>query len=308
MKDAVRKYGWGTIIGLQVILLAMAAFSLLLASGSATLVFVEHDYLPAFLCGLSAAGLGWPTTLLLRRFYRALAGKALDPPTTKPANADWLTGRLYDDQRGRWMLLLIFILVFAGGLSFVLIQNAPKPGSDAGFYAVPLWTALFWSPLFATLLNWMIKLLRAERMFGKGELRLVEGAGRLGSTFQGRFIVHGSAGIKEGLRAEISCRRYDFRHRRTNHQSHDADLLWWSEIEFNADTVGRIGQDGLPVNFQIPHDLPPSGTDERTRHTEWLLEITSLPSSRHLIQFTWTIPVLKPGVSLESVVLTGQRP
>lgn len=296
MKDVAKKHGWGTIIGLQIILLAMLLFSVMLLFGGINAALVDHLYLPAILCTIGGLGLLWPSLFFLRRFYRVLAGKNPDPPGTKPADAEWRTGRLFDSPISKMALILVVLAAFAGTITFLSIVNAHKIAYGIKHNGIPWLFVGFMGVMFASLINWLIGLVTAWFRYGKGELRLVEGPGGIGGTFEARFIVHGKERLKEGLRAEITCHRSDFRHRRTNPESHTADLLFWDEIEIGPAQVLRTGADkGLPVTFRIPAGLPPSGADERTRHTEWTVQITSLPGARSFVQFQWTVPVFEAG-------------
>ena len=123
---------------------------------------------------------------------------------------------------------------------------------------------------------------------------MIEGPGHIGGTFEARFIVHSKGRLKERLRAEITCHRRGFRHRRTNPENHTADLFFWDGIEIDPTQVRHAGSDtGLPISFRIPADLPPSGVEERTRNTEWVIQITALPGARSFVQFQWIVPVFE---------------
>lgn len=298
MNEAVKKYGWGTVIGLHVILWGMLLFSLMLLSGSVSMALLERQYVSAALCGVCGLGLLWPSLYLLRRFYRVLAGKDPDLPGKKPAKADWQTGRLFDSPAGKITLLLVVLTAFGATIGFLSIVNADKISYEIKHNGIPWLFVVFMGLLFATLLGWLFGLVTAWFRYGKGELRLICGPGRIGGTFEARFIVHGKEKLTEGLRAEISCHRSDFRHRRTNPDSHTADLLYWDEIEIDPAKVMRTGRDkGLPILFRIPAEAPPSGVDERTRHTEWTVQVTSLPGARFFAQFQWTVPVFDTGTT-----------
>ncbi len=296
MKEVAKKHGWGMIIGLHIILTGMLLLSVMLLSGGINAAVVDRLYLPAILCTLGGLGLLWPSLFLLRRLYRILAGKNPDPPGTKPADTGWRTGRLFDSPVGKVALIFVVLAAFAGTITFLSIVNAHKIAYEIKHNGIPWPFVAFMGVMFATIINWLAGLLTAWFRYGKGELRLVEGPGRIGGTFAARFIVHGKERLKEGLRAEITCHRSDFRHRRTNPESHTADLLFRDEIEIDPAQVLRIGADkGLPITFRIPAGLPPSGVDERTRHTEWTVQITSLPGAKSFVQFQWNVPVFETG-------------
>lgn len=296
MKEVAKKHGWGTIIGLQIILLAMLLFSIMLLFGGINAAVVDHLYLPATFCIIGGVGLLWPSLFLLRRFYRVLAGKTPDPPGAKPADAEWRAGRLFDSPVGKIALILLVLAAFAGTITFLSIVNAHKIAYGIKHNGIPWLFVGFMGLMFATLINWLIGLTAAWFRYGKGELRLVEGPGRIGGTFEARFIVHGKKRLRERLRAEVTCHRSDFRHRRANVESHTADLLFWDEIEIDPAQALRTGaNNGLPIIFRIPADLPPSGTDERTRYTEWMVQITSLPGAKSFVQFQWVVPVFETG-------------
>lgn len=307
MKAAVEKYGWGTIIGLQLILGAMALFCLMLALGSVNMVLLEGNYLGAVLVAACTAGLGWPTFFLLCRFYRVLAGEEPDPPNAKPANANWATGVLRDPQVGKVVLPLIVLAAFVGGGTFVGIHNAGKIAYNIKYNGIPWLFVGFMGLMMLTLVNWIVKLTVSWLRYGEGELKLSHGPGRLGERFEAQFIVPGKTRIKSGLRAELTCHLYDFRHRRTDHEGHTADLLWWHAVDIDADKVGRAIGKTLPIRFNIPADLPPSGIDDLSREAEWTLQITSEAGALDMVHFQWTVPVLEPGVSIETAIRTPRR-
>lgn len=279
----------------------MFLFSAMLVLGSIELALAQGEYVGSFLCALGGLGMFWPSIFLLRRFYRIAAGKDPDPPGTKPANSDWLSGRLYDGQIGKIVLLLLVSGAFAGTITFLSIVNAKKTAYQIEHEGIPWLFASFIGLMFAAMINWMIQIVRAWLRYGKGELRLVTGPGRIGGAFDACLIVHGKEKLSEGLRAEITCHRSDFRHRRTNPDSHTADLLFWDEVEINPARVRRAGsEEGLGIAFSIPNGLPPSGVDERTRHTTWTVQVTSLPNAPFPVHFQWIVPVLEIGAALKT--------
>lgn len=270
----------------------------------AALGTIVLTYVPTF----SAAGLEWPFVLLtaLGGLFLVTAGlytlytltwqdvrnqriAARYPDQPWMLNPQWAAGRLVDRPLGRIIVLIVFVIGWVGGISIILTHNWPKV-VHALQHQWHSWLLLaFFALLTVTVFNLLFQSVRQGWTIGSAMLTLGTIPGRLGGAFEAQLNCRLPQDVPKKLTATLTCYRWAARDPTILRPVDKNRMLWWKEIEVPARRAkGRLLTD---VHFDVPDDLPESGTQPNLDDIVWMLRIDTGSRTKEPLNFQWEVPI-----------------